>query len=113
MATAQIQIFRALSGHPSARLIFADGRRVHLHSAVSPECEAEYLEPSRIWGEAVAELLGRAAVRGALGGAAEAAAGTPRLLVTTYAGGAAQAERLRLFADHAAVRRVRGRVRVS
>ena len=28
-----------------------------------------------------------AAVRGALGGAAEAAAGTPRLLVTTYAGG--------------------------
>jgi hypothetical protein len=43
-----------------------------------------------------------AAVRGALGGAAEAAAGAPRLLVTTYAGGAAQAERLRLFADHAA-----------
>ena len=43
-----------------------------------------------------------AAVRGALGGAAEATAGAPRLLVTTYSGGAAQAERLRLFADHAA-----------
>ena len=42
------------------------------------------------------------AVRGALGGAAEPAAGAPRLLVTTYAGGTAQAERLRLFADHAA-----------
>ena len=48
-----------------------------------------------------------AAVRGALGGVSDAAAGAPRLLVTTYSGGAAQAERLRLFADNAAALQAR------
>ena len=45
-----------------------------------------------------------AAVRGALGGATEAADGAPRLLVTTYTGGAAQAERLlySLYSPHCA-----------
>ena len=57
MSRPQLLIFRALSGHASARLQFDDGRRVHLHSAVSPEREADYLEPVNIWGEVVV-LLG-------------------------------------------------------
>lgn len=57
MNMAKLQIFRALSGYPSARLQFDDGRQLHLHSTVSPEREIEYLAPIRIWGEAVL-LLG-------------------------------------------------------
>jgi spore maturation protein CgeB len=57
MNRAKLKIFRALSGHPSARLQFEDGRQLHLHSTVRPEAESKYLAPITVWGEAVL-LLG-------------------------------------------------------
>lgn len=53
---ANLHFFEAQSGHPSVRLDFGDGRRLHLHSTVEPERESYYLKPTDIWGDCVVIL---------------------------------------------------------
>ena len=53
---ANLHFFEAQSGHPSVRLDFGDGRRIHLHSTVEPERESHYLKATEIWGDCVVIL---------------------------------------------------------